>query len=429
MKLATRSTRTHTCTLLFLPVLQFFISTILIHTCKGFLITNQHTKNRVVSCFHPTTTKSTVVTSTSTSASASMGSTATPMEKKVFGTIEDQPVYEFTITNKNGIKARVMEYGAILISLHVPDASGSIVSDITHGFDTLEEWRMLNSPYFGSTIGRFGNRIANGCFSIGESSYQLAINNEPSGIPNSIHGGIKGFNNVLWKGSIINDQAVEFHYISKDGEEGYPGNLDVKVIYTLTDDNELKWEVSATTDAPTVVNIVNHNYWNLSGNPTTTILDHVLKLNASQYLPTTEGLIPTGERASVDGTPMDFTTPQVVGKRIDEDFEALNLGAGYDHCFVLPENSGEVQLAARIEDPKSGRVMEVFTDQPGVQFYTSNFLDGTVIGKGIKYDKRSAFCLETQLFPDSPNQPEFPSSLLVPGETYKHTLIHKFSTH
>lgn len=349
------------------------------------------------------------------------------IEKKVFGSIDDKPVHQFIISNSNGITAKVSEYGALLTSLQVPDTSGTI-SDITHGFDTLEEWVTKNKPYFGATIGRFGNRISHGRFKIGDKSYQLATQDQ-NGIPVSLHGGPTGFNTRVWEGKVVNDQTVELSYTSVDGEEGYPGTVEVKLTYSLNEENELKWEVHATTDAPTVFNMVHHTYWNLSGNPTQTILDQKLQVNAPSYLPTNKGLIPTGEFDSVTGTPMDFTTPHIIGERIDNDFEALNLASGYDHCWVLENESGKLLNAARVEDPKSGRVMEILTNQPGIQVYAGNFLDGSVTGKGgVAYPKRSALCLETQGFPDAPNQPDFPSSLLLPGDTYKHTLIHKFST-
>lgn len=331
----------------------------------------------------------------------------------------------FTLTNQQGLNVKVTEYGAILVSVATPDRAGNI-ADITHGFDTLEGW-FGNGPYFGATIGRFGNRIKDGKFSLDGQDYTLVTNNEPGGIPCALHGGLKGFDKVFWSGRITADNGVEFSYESKDGEEGYPGNLTVKVTYTLTDDNELKWEVTATTDAPTVINIVHHSYWNLSGDPATTITDHVLTLHADHFLPTDAGLIPTGEIAPVAGTPMDFTKPTVIGGRIEEDFEALKLGNGYDHAWVLG-NAGELRLAARVKDPKTGRVMEVSTNQPAVQFYAANFLDGKTIGKGgVAYAKRSAFCLETEGFPDAPNQPGFPTAVLRPGEIYQHSMGFRFS--
>lgn len=348
------------------------------------------------------------------------------VKQEVFGTLGDgREVKIFTLTNKNGLEARVTEYGAILVSMKTPDASGKL-ADITHGYDTLEGW-LGNTSYFGSTVGRFGNRIKDGKFSLDGRDYTLATNNDPGGIPCHLHGGLKGFDKVLWSGVPTGDGGVEFTYVSKDGEEGYPGNLTVKVTYTLTDDDELVWRATATTDAPTIANIVHHSYWNLSGDPTTSINDHVLHLAAPHYLPTNAGLIPTGSIAPVAGTPMDFTTPTAIGARVDADFEALKLGGGYDHCWVLEKGEG-VRLAARLKDPESGRVMEIHTDQPGIQFYGGNFLDGTVAGKGgVKYARRSALCLETEGFPDSPNQPSFPSPVLRPGETYQHTMIHKFS--
>ncbi|HEX7261022.1 MAG TPA: aldose epimerase family protein [Luteolibacter sp.] len=353
----------------------------------------------------------------------------TLVKEEIYGVMPDgRDVRIFTLTNPNGLKARVTEYGAILVSLATPDRTGRI-ADITHGFDTLEGW-FGNGHYFGATIGRFGNRIKDGRFSLDGKNYKLATNNEPGGIPCALHGGLKGFDKVLWTGKVIADNCVEFSYQSKDEEEGYPGNLTVKVTYTLTDDNELKWEATATTDAPTLVNIVHHSYWNLSGDSATAITDHVLTLHADHYLPTDAGLIPTGEIAPVAGTPMDFTQPAVIGERIEDDFEALKLANGYDHAWVLGNggNSGDLRLASRVKDPKTGRVMEVSTNQPAVQFYAANFLDGKMTGKGgVAYAKRSAFCLETEGFPDAPNQPSFPSAVLRPGGIYQHTMVHKFS--
>jgi aldose 1-epimerase len=351
---------------------------------------------------------------------------APAVKQELFGTLPDgREVKIFTLTNKNGLEARVTEYGAILVSMKTPDASGKL-ADITHGYDTLEGW-LTNTSYFGATVGRFGNRIASGKFTLDGREFTLATNNDPGGIPCHLHGGLKGFDKVLWKGRPTDTNGVEFTYLSKDGEEGYPGNLTVKVTYTLNDDNELKWEARASTDAPTIINVVHHSYWNLSGDPHTSINDHVLTLNAPAYLPTNAGLIPTGEIAPVAGTPMDFTKPTVIGKRVEADFEALKFGGGYDHAWVL-ENTKGVRLAAKLKDPESGRVMEVSTDQPAVQFYGGNFLDGTAAGKGgVKYAKRTALCLETEGFPDAPNKPGFPSCVLRPGETYRHVMIHKFS--
>lgn len=331
----------------------------------------------------------------------------------------------FTLANKNGVRARVMEYGAILVSVEFPDRTGKL-ADLTHGYDDLAGW-LRNENYFGATVGRFGNRIRDGRFALNGKEYTLATNNDPGGIPCQLHGGLIGFDKVVWAGRRIDDHAVEMTYFSKDGEEGYPGNLAVKVTYSLNDANELKWEATATTDAPTIVNILQHTYWNLSGDPGTTILDHVLTLNADSYLPTDKGLIPTGEIAAVAGTPMDFTKPTAIGDRVDDDFEALKFGGGYDHAWVL-RGGGGMHLAATLMDPKSGREMTILTNQPAVQFYAGNFLDGLDIGKGgVSYIRRSALALETEGFPDSPNQPGFPSSVLLPGETYNHKMIFKFT--
>ncbi len=355
-------------------------------------------------------------------------SSAPAVTQEPFGTLPDgRPVQIYSLSNSKGTTARVMEYGAILVSLETPDAAGH-TADLTHGFDTLQEWVDKNGPYFGATVGRFGNRIAHGRFTLDGKSYTLATNNAPGGIPCHLHGGLKGFNQALWHGRIVDDQTVEFRHTSPAGEEGYPGTLELTVTYSLNDDNELTWEATATTDAPTVINLVHHSYWNLSGDPSTSITDHQLTLHAPHYLPTNAGLIPTGQIAPVAGTPMDFTTAHVIGERIDADFEALRFGAGYDHCWVLEAGQG-VRPAARLEDPKSGRIMEIFTNQPAIQCYAGNFLDGSVTGKqGVAYQRRTALCLETENFPDAPNQPDFPSCVLRPGETYKHTLIHKFST-
>lgn len=357
---------------------------------------------------------------------ARMSKHASAVREEIYGKTPDgRSVKRFTLTNQNGLRARVTEHGAILVSVETPDKSGK-TADITHGYDTLDGW-LTNASYFGATIGRFGNRIKDGKFTLDGKEHKLATNNDPGGIPCHLHGGINGFDKAVWSGKVVGHDSVEFTYVSKDGEEGYPGMLTAKVSYTLTDGDELKWEAQATTDAPTILNLVHHTYWNLSGDPTTLITDHELLLAAPHYLPTDAGQIPTGEIAAVAGTPMDFTKSMVIGERVDADFEALRFGAGYDHCWVL-EKSGGVRLAARLRDPKSGRVMEVSTDQHAVQFYAGNFLDGKAAGKGgVKYAKRSALCLETQGFPDAPNHPAFPSCVLRPGETYTHVLIHKFS--
>jgi aldose 1-epimerase len=330
----------------------------------------------------------------------------------------------FTLTNSNGLRARVTEYGAILVSMEIPDRDGKL-ADVTHGYDTLAGW-LSSTSYFGATAGRFANRIAHGKFTLDGKEYQLATNNEPGGIPCHLHGGTKGFDKVLWTGTAT-ATGVELVYRSKDGEEGYPGNLTVKATYELNDQNELIWKTEATTDAPTVINLVHHSYWNLSGNPATSINNHLLQLNADHYLPTNVGLIPSGKILPVNGTPMDFTQPTEIGARVDAEFEALKFGGGYDHAWVLRKGDG-LRLAARVQDPASGRSMEIHTDQPAIQFYGGNFLDGKASGKrGVKYDFRTAFCLETENFPDAPNHPDFPSAVLRPGDTYRHTMIHRFT--
>jgi aldose 1-epimerase len=342
-----------------------------------------------------------------------------------FGQLPDgREVRIFTLTNRHGLRARVSEFGAVLVSMEAPDRFGK-PADLTLGYDTLAGW-IDNPAYLGATCGRFGNRIASGKFILDGKEHVLATNDDPGGIPCHLHGGKTGFNKVLWSGRIT-DEGVEFSYVSPHGEEGYPGNLEVRVTYVLTAANELVWIVDATTDASTIVNVIHHSYWNLSGDPANAADDHLLEINAASYLPTDAGMIPTGVIAPVAGTPMDFTRPTVIRERSEQDFEALKNGNGYDHCWVL-NGAGAVRLAARLKDPKSGRVMEVHTDQPGVQVYAGNFLDGSVTGKsGIRYPRRGGVCLETQRFPDSPNKPAFPSCVLRPGETYRHVMIHKFS--
>ena len=348
-----------------------------------------------------------------------------------YGKLADGRVAKiFTLKNQSGMVVKVTEYGAILVSLETPDRDGKL-ADLTHGYDTLEAW-LTNTSYFGSSVGRFGNRIADGKFTLDGKEYTLAKNNEPGGIPCHLHGGLKGFDKVLWSGESFEKEGasgVTFSYLSKDGEEGYPGNLSVEVTYTLNDNNQLTWEAKATTDAPTVLNIVHHSYWNLSGDPSTTINDHQLTLFADRYLETNAGLIPTGKLSPVAGTPMDFTDSHAIGERVEANFEALTLGGGYDHAWVLSgEKDGDLVKAAKVHDPKSGRTMEISTNQPAVQFYGGNFLDGTASGKGGEaYQHRTALCLETENYPDAPNKADFPSAVLRPGETYHHKMVHTFS--
>jgi aldose 1-epimerase len=324
----------------------------------------------------------------------------------------------YTLTNGKGMRVKLTSYGAITVSVEVPDKAGKL-TDVTVGYDTLDGW-LKSTSYFGATVGRYANRIAKGKFTLDGQTYTLATNNGE----NALHGGIKGFDKVVWNAAPVkaaDSVGVKFTYLSKDGEEGYPGNLSVTVVYTLNDKNEFKAEFSATTDKATVVNLAHHTYWNLGGPAAGDILGHLMMINADKYTPVDAGLIPTGELKDVAGTPMDFTTPKTIGERIAQ------VEGGYDHNYVL--RAGDpIHLAAKVVDPKSGRIMEIFTDQPGVQFYSGNFLDGTVTGKGgVVYKKHYGFCLETQHFPDSPNKPEFPPVVLKPGETYKHIMIHKFS--
>lgn len=355
--------------------------------------------------------------------------TASDLESAVYGKLPDgREVRIFTLSNPNGLTAKVTEYGAILVGLQVPDSKGKF-ADVTLGYDTLPGW-LNNASFFGASVGRFGNRIAAGKFTLDGNEYTLALNDKPGGIPCHLHGGLQGFNQKLWKGEPVRKagaRGVAFTYTSKDGEEGYPGTLQAKVTYWLNDANELIWQAEATTDKATVVNLVHHTYWNLTGDPTKTILDHELMLAADAYLPTDKGLIPTGQKASVEGTPMDFRKATKVGARVNADFEAIKFGGGYDHAWVLRDGKG-VRLAAVLKDPSSGRTMEVLTDQPAVQFYCGNFLDGTAVGKGgVKYQFRSGLCLETEGFPDAPNKPQFPSAVLRPGQTYHHTMVVRFT--
>jgi len=344
------------------------------------------------------------------------------VEKAPYGKLPDgRQVDIFTLTNSGGMKVKLTNYGAITVSLEVPDADGNL-ADVTLGHDTLEGW-LGSTSYFGATVGRYANRIAKGKFALDGKTYTLAINNGE----NHLHGGIKGFNKVLWDAAPFEGEGnvgVTFTYLSKDGEEGYPGNLKVTAAYSLDEQNAFRVEFSATTDKPTIVNLAHHTYWNLAGPAAGDVLGHELMLAADKYTPVDAGLIPTGELKDVKGTPMDFTTPTAIGARIDQ------VEGGYDHNFVLRnQDSSKIALAARVLEPKSGRVMEIHTDQPGIQFYSGNFLDGTVTGKGgVAYKKHGGFCLETQHYPDSPNQPDFPPVVLRPGETYRHTMIHTFST-
>lgn len=352
------------------------------------------------------------------------------IEKQPFGQLEDgTPVDLYTVTNDNGIEMRVTNYGGIIVSLRVPDAEGNL-EDITLGYDSLAGY-VENNPYFGAIIGRYGNRIAAGTFELDGETYTLATNDGP----NHLHGGIKGFDKVVWTATPFerpNESGIVFTYTSPDGEEGYPGTLEATVTYTLTDANELIFDYDATTDKATPVNLTQHTYFNLTGDPTSDILGHVLEINADAFTPVNSTLIPTGQLAPVDGTPFDFTEATPIGARIEDANQQLQFGLGYDHNFVLNrESSGEDELilAARVTEPTSGRVMEVRTTEPGIQFYSGNFLDGTITGKdGITYEQRTGFCLETQHYPDSPNQASFPSTILQPDERYSSRTVYWFGT-
>lgn len=330
----------------------------------------------------------------------------------------------FTIKNQHGLEAHIIEYGARIVRLLTPDKAGKL-EDIVLGYDSLDGYLKSNEKYFGATIGRYGNRIANAQFKLGDKSYTLLKNNGE----NSLHGGEKGFHNVYWTANQLNEQAVEMTYLSVDGEDGFPGTVKVSMIYELTNDNELKIEYSATTDKTTILNLTHHSFFNLTGDLSKTINNHVLQICADYYTPVDSGLIPTGEIAPVSGTPFDFTSPTAIGLRIDADNEQLKVGNGYDHNWVLKtENNDELVLAAQIFDPESGRMMEVLTNEPGIQFYGGNFLNGSDKGKNdVPYNFRTAFCLETQHFPDSPNQPNFPSVVLEPDSKYSSTCIYRFN--
>jgi aldose 1-epimerase len=341
-----------------------------------------------------------------------------------FGTAPDgTPVSLYTLRNKNGVEARILNYGGIIQSLKVPDKNGNF-GDVVLGYDTLDGY-LTNSPYFGALIGRYGNRIAKGHFTLDGVTYTLATNN----FPNSLHGGVKGFDKVVWQakpGSTELGRTLELTYVSHDGEEGYPGTLTVKAVYTLTADNAIRLDYTATADKDTIVNLTQHSYFNLAGQGD--ILGHIVYINADKFTPVDSTLIPTGELKPVDGTPFDFRTPTAIGARIGQDDEQLKFGKGYDHNWVVNHPMGELGLDARVTEPSSGRVLEVWSTEPGLQFYSGNFLDGTMTGKaGHVYQFRNAFAMEPQHYPDSPNHDNFPSAELHPGDTYHNTIIYRFS--
>lgn len=338
-------------------------------------------------------------------------------------TLDGKEVKLFTLKNDKGIVTQITNYGGRVVTLWTPGKDGKM-EDIVLGYETIDGYLNSNEIYFGALIGRYGNRIAKGKFNLNDKEYTLATNNGE----NHLHGGIKGFNNVVWDATQINKQTLELTYLSKDMEEGYPGNLKTKVVYTLTNNNELKVEYWATTDAPTFINLTHHSFFNLHGAGNGSINDHILQINANHYTPVDAGLIPTGEITKVKGTPMDFLKPTAIGHRVENDFEQLKFGLGYDHNWVLNNSDSGLNFAAKITEPNSGRTIEVHTNEPGMQFYGGNFLNGSDTGKfHKKYEFRSAFCLETQHYPDSPNHDNFPSTLLKPGEEYHSICIYKFS--
>jgi aldose 1-epimerase len=341
------------------------------------------------------------------------------IKKQFFGKTEDgKSVDSYTLTNAHGLKAEIITFGGIVTSLQVPDRNGKF-ADIVLGCDDVNDYAK-KSPYFGALIGRFGNRIAKGKFTLDGVEHTLATNNSP----NHLHGGVKGFDKVVWTAKPMQTkegQALKLTYKSRDGEEGYPGNLSCTVTYTLTDNNELKISYEAKTDKDTIVNLTHHSYFNLAGFSSGDVLGHELMINADRFTPVDKTLIPTGEIKAVKGTPWDFTKPTAIGSRIKD------VEGGYDHNYVLNSSNGSLALAATAYEPKTGRVLEVSTTEPGVQFYSGNFLDGTLKGKGAVYNKHAGFCLEAQHFPDSPNKSNFPSVVLKPGKKYTQLTVYKFS--
>ncbi|MEP0710715.1 aldose epimerase family protein [Algoriphagus sp.] len=348
-----------------------------------------------------------------------------PEQEQVFGTtFQNQKVETYEIKNANGMNMKVTNFGARVTHLWVPDKDGNLV-DVVLGFETLDGYLASGEKYFGAAIGRYGNRIANGKFTLNGEEYTLPQNNNGQ----TLHGGPGGMDYVIWDVEKSGENGLIFSYTSPDGEEGFPGELKVKMIYTLTDDNEFKVTYEAETNKATPVNLTHHSFFNLNGAGNGTVLNHTLQLNADKYTPVNEVLIPTGEVASVNGTPFDFTNATKIGERIDQENEQLKFGGGYDHNWVLNKTGNDLTQAAVISSPQTGIEMEVWTTEPAIQFYSGNFLDGSITGKGEKvYELRSAFCLETQHYPDSPNQPNFPSTILEPGEKYEQTCIYKFGT-
>ncbi|HEX2852156.1 MAG TPA: aldose epimerase family protein [Opitutaceae bacterium] len=348
----------------------------------------------------------------------------------VFGKLPDgRDVHLYSLTNATGFRADIIDYGAIVVRLFAPDRDGKL-ADVVLGFDNLPDY-LTRSPTFGAVVGRVANRIAGGKFSIGEETYTLTPNNRPNGIPCTLHGGKRGFDDVLWAAESVErdgQPAVRLRYTSADGEEGFPGKLDVEILYSLTADNALRIDYTATTDRATPVNLSNHSYFNLRGEGNGDVLGHELTLNAQRYTPVTRGLVPTGEILPVAGTPFDFSSPRTIGAQIGAAHEQLQIANGYDHNFVLNSSDGSLALAATVREPESGRIMEVLTTEPGAQLYTGNGLRDPRGGKAAKpYAPRDAFCLETQHFPDSVNQPAFPTTILRPAQTFRSTTLYRFS--
>ena len=347
------------------------------------------------------------------------------VKSAAFGnTAQGESVELFTLTNSQGVEARITNFGGIVVSLKVPDRKG-VIGDVLLGYNDLDGYLKVH-PYFGALIGRFGNRIGGGTFTLEGKSYKLAKNDGE----NSLHGGLSGFDKKVWAAKAkesADGPALELYYLSKDGEENYPGNLNVRVIYTLTNTNELKIDYTATTDKTTVLNLTNHMYFNLAGEGVLAILDHEVFIDADRFTPVDANLIPTGALRKVKGTPFDFSTPTKIGAHIDDKEEQLLFGLGFDHSFMINGYDGSLRSAAKVYEPTSGRTLEVLTTEPDMHLYTGNHLDGTLTGKsGKKYIKRSSFCLEAEHFPDSPNKPEFPSVVLKPGQTYQQTTVYRF---
>lgn len=337
--------------------------------------------------------------------------------------VEGKPTALYVLKNQKGAEACITNWGGRLVSVMVPDKNGKM-TDVVLGYDNIKQYVDFPDNNYGGLIGRYGNRIANGRFTLDGTEYQLPQNNNG----HCLHGGPLGYHTRVWDAKQLNDQTLELTYLSKDGEAGFPGNLNMKVTYTLTDDNAVDIKYEATTDKPTIVNLTNHSYFNLSGVPGSQILDHQIMINADRYTPVDGTLIPTSELASVDSTPMDLRQPVLVGAHINDDFDQLVKGRGYDHNWVLNTNNDIKTLAAKAYSPASGIALEVYTNEPGVQFYAGNFMDGNDVGKhGVKYSHRGALCLETQHYPDSPNQPTFPSVVLRPGEKYFSECMYKFT--